>query len=76
METYKFRWVAGFEFPKPNPRAVAGRSGSLLINARGAIERGDPQAALALLARVKSARRATEREELRRLARAAQDGGP
>jgi RNA polymerase sigma-70 factor (ECF subfamily) len=56
--------------------AVEASERTLLINARGAIERGDPQAALALLARVRSARHAPEREELRRLARAAQDGGP
>jgi RNA polymerase sigma-70 factor, ECF subfamily len=48
----------------------------LLLGARSAIERGDPQAALALLARVKSPRLAASRDELRRLARAAQDGGP
>jgi RNA polymerase sigma-70 factor (ECF subfamily) len=47
---------------------------ALLTSARGAIERGEPQAALALLARVKSPRFVTEREDLRRLARTAQDG--
>jgi RNA polymerase sigma-70 factor (ECF subfamily) len=48
---------------------------TLLANARGALDRGDVQTALALLARVKSPRFAIEREDLRRLARAMQDGG-
>jgi RNA polymerase sigma-70 factor (ECF subfamily) len=59
----------------PAPPSEEANERNLLVNARAAIERGDPQAALGFLSRVKSPRHAAERENLRRLVLAYQDGG-
>lgn len=59
----------------PQPVTSEVNERTLLVNARGAIERGDTQVALSLLSRVKSPRLADERDYLRGLTLAAQDGG-
>ncbi len=72
--------------PSPAPSAVATAAGAVvpesdvaerkwLESARDALERGDVQAARAALARVRSPRFGRERDELRRLLHAYQDGG-